>query len=314
MNTINHDRLFKELISHFFIEFIDLFLPELGAYLDKGSSIVPLDKEVFTDITSWESHEVDLIMKVKVRGEEAFFLVHIENQASAQTDFPKRMFRYFSRLHEKYDLPIYPVVVFSYDTPKREAEDRYNIDFPGKSVLQFGYSVVQLNRLSWRDYVRSENPIASALMAKMQMEKWERPKVKVECLRLLATLKLNRAKTKLIGVFIDSYLRLTGEEMKQYEREFEQLAPNEREDTMEFLTDWERRGIEQGLQRGRMEGIDRVLSKLIRKRFNHAPTEVFSILSKLSADELDELSESILDFSELSELEKWLSQTVNKDH
>jgi hypothetical protein len=286
MNTINHDRLFKELISHFFIEFIDLFLPELGGYLDPDSTIVPLDKEIFTDITSGESHEVDLIMKVKVRGEDAFFLVHLENQATAQNDFPKRMFRYFSRLHEKYDLPIYPVVVFSYDTPKREAEDRYNIDFPGKSVLQFGYSVVQLNRLSWRDYVKSENPIASALMAKMQMEEWERPKVKVECLRLLATLKLNRAKTKLIGVFIDSYLRLTGDEMTQYEREFEQLAPKVREYAEELMTDWERRGMEQGIEQGRMEGIKELIKNAKLAGFSIEQIQLFSGLSKEEIEQI----------------------------
>jgi hypothetical protein len=314
MNTINHDRLFKELISHFFIEFIDLLLPELGAYLDRGSSIVPLDKEVFTDITSGESHEVDLIMKVQVRGEQAFFLIHIENQASAQTDFPKRMFRYFSRLHEKYDLPIYPIVIFSYDTPKREAENGYHIAFPGKSVLQFSYSVVQLNRLSWRDYVKSENPIASALMAKMQMEKSERPKVKVECLRLLVTLKLNRAKTRLISGFIDSYLRLTGDEMRQYEREFEQLAPNVREETMEIMSDWERRGIEQGIEQGIGRGKRELLSRQIRKRFRNVSSELLNLLGQLSTTKLDDLSESILDFKDLSELEEWLGQAVKEEH
>ena len=313
MNTINHDRLFKELISHFFIEFVDLFLPELGRYLDRESAIVPLDKEVFTDITSGESHEVDLIMKVKVRGEDAFFLVHIENQATAQTDFPKRMFRYFSRLHERYDLPIYPIVVFSYDVPKRKAETSYCIVFSDKNVLQFEYSVVQLNRFYWRDFVKSTNPVASALMAKMRMEQSERPKVKVECLRLLVTLKLNHAKTRLISGFIDSYLRLTGEEMKQYEREFEQLAPSVRDDTMEIMSDWERRGMEQGIIEGIIRGVEKVISKQIRRRFKDANPEVFSLLGKLSSDELDELSEAILDFSELSELEKWLKEAAQKE-
>jgi len=34
---IHHDRLFKELIITFFAEFIELFLPELAGYPDKGS-------------------------------------------------------------------------------------------------------------------------------------------------------------------------------------------------------------------------------------------------------------------------------------
>ncbi len=113
---MDHDRLFKELLSHFFVEFVDLFFPELGQYLDREAAIVSLDKEVFTDVTLGETHEVDLLMKARVRGEDAFFLIHVENQSTAQSEFPKRMFRYFARLTEKYDLPVYPVVVFSYDS------------------------------------------------------------------------------------------------------------------------------------------------------------------------------------------------------
>jgi hypothetical protein len=153
--------------------------------------------------------------------------------------------------------------------------------------------------------VRSENPIASALMAKMQMELWERPKVKVECLRLLTTLKLNRAKTKLIGVFIDSYLRLTGEEMKQYEREFEQLAPEVREDAMEFMTDWERKGWEEGRFEGISQGKEQILARMIRKRFANISPELFAALEHLTSEELDEISEELFDFADVGALERW---------
>ncbi|HKV42184.1 MAG TPA: hypothetical protein VJX67_23475, partial [Blastocatellia bacterium] len=46
---IDHDRLFKELISTFFIEFLALFLPEICFYIEEGS-LEFLDKEIFTDI------------------------------------------------------------------------------------------------------------------------------------------------------------------------------------------------------------------------------------------------------------------------
>jgi hypothetical protein len=48
---IDHDRLFKELLTTFFVEFLDLFLPEVCAYLEQDSTEF-LDKEVFTDVTS----------------------------------------------------------------------------------------------------------------------------------------------------------------------------------------------------------------------------------------------------------------------
>ena len=85
---MDHDRLFKELLSTFFVEFFDLFLPDVGAALDHTVPFVPMDKEVFTDVTRGEKHEVDVLMKARFRGEDAFFLIHVENQATAQADFP----------------------------------------------------------------------------------------------------------------------------------------------------------------------------------------------------------------------------------
>ena len=46
--------------------------------------------------------------------------VPIQHQAEAQANFSRRMFRYFTRLYEKYDLPVYPIVLFSYAAPLRE--------------------------------------------------------------------------------------------------------------------------------------------------------------------------------------------------
>lgn len=83
---IDHDRLFKELISTFFVEFLELFFPEVLAYLDRDS-ITFLDKEIFTDITFGDRYEADLIVKAKFRSQESFFLIHVENQAQQQANF-----------------------------------------------------------------------------------------------------------------------------------------------------------------------------------------------------------------------------------
>lgn len=300
---MDHDRLFKELLSTFFVEFIDLFLPQVGAYLDRDTAVVPMDKEIFTDVTLGGKHEVDLLMRARFRGEEAFFLIHVENQSTAQSDFPKRMFRYFARLTEKYDLPVYPVVVFSYDAPVRSEPDRYMVAFPGETVLQFKYRVIQLNRLPWRRFVRQENPVASALMAKMKMSIRDRPKVKAECLRLLASLKLDPARTALIGGFIDSYLSLTAHEMKQYERALAGFTPAERNATMELMTSWHR----EGRQEGRQEGKESLVVRLLRRRLGSIPADVPVRLDRLSPEQLDDLGEALLDFRTNADLEQWLS-------
>ena len=87
---IDHDRLFKELISTFFIEFIELFFPEVLKYIDTNS-VSLLDKEIFTDVTAGDKYETDLIAKVKFLGEPSYFLVHIEAESGAKSKFNQRI-------------------------------------------------------------------------------------------------------------------------------------------------------------------------------------------------------------------------------
>ena len=62
--------------------------------------------------------------------------------------------------------------------------------------------------MSWRDFARRPNPVAVALMTKMQIAPEDRPKVKLECLRQLLTLKLDDARMTLVRGFMDAYLEL----------------------------------------------------------------------------------------------------------
>lgn len=126
---MDHDRLFKELLTTFFREFVELFLPDVAQYME-GDRFDFLDKEVFTDVSSAERHEVDLLVRARFRDRgEAYFLLHVENQASPQEGFAQRMFRYFARLHEKHVLPIYPVAIFSYDQPLRRSRTDIRSNF-----------------------------------------------------------------------------------------------------------------------------------------------------------------------------------------
>jgi hypothetical protein len=57
-------------------------------------------------------------------------------------------------------------------------------------VLEFNCAAIQLNRLDWRDFLKRDNPAASALMAKMGVRPEDRPKVRAACLGMIVRLKL----------------------------------------------------------------------------------------------------------------------------
>ncbi len=292
---MDHDRLFKELLTTFFVEFVDLFFPELAAYMDAGS-ITFLDKEVFTDVTQGERHEADVVVQVTFRDQPLCFLIHVEAQAQPEADFPRRMFRYFARLHEKYGLPVYPIAVFSNDEPQRAEPDTYRIAFPDLDVLSFRFRVVQLNQLDWRGFADRTSPIAAALMAKMRMEPADRARVKLACLRMLAKLQLDPARRELISGFVDSYLRLTIEQEEQFEAELAAIEPREKGDVMEIVTSW-------------MEKGKRVLVlRQLRSRLGALDEGAESRIEALTTERLEELGEALLDFRTPGELAVWLQE------
>ncbi len=301
---MDHDRLFKELLTTFFMDFLEVFCPELAQDLDPGS-LGFLDKEVFTDVTHGDRHEVDLVAKAKFRGEPLAFLIHVEAQARQQDIFPQRMFTYFARFHEKYNLPVYPIAVFSFQTPREQEPDEYRIAFADLAVLSFRFRVVQLNQLAWQDFEKRTNPILAALMVTMRREPKERAPVMLACLRMLAKLPLDPVRRELISGFIDSYLQLTIEEELQFAAELKELHPQEKESVMEIVTSW----MEKGLEQGRQEGLDherKVLLRQLRKRLGSLDPAVEAQIQSLAADRLEQLGEALLDFNALADLDAWL--------
>ena len=301
---IDHDRLFKELLGTFFAEFLELFVPDLTAYLDIRS-IEFVDKEVFTDITLGTTHLADLVAKAKCRDQESFFLIHLEHQAQSQTEFSRRMFSYFAALFGRHNLPVYPIALFSHGSLKPESNE-FRIAFPNKEVLRFEYDVVQLSRLKWQDFVGRPNPVASALMARMGMAPEDRPQAKLECLRSLVTLGLNPARERLISGFIDSYLRLDERETLLFEQQRVKI-PNETEKAkvMELTTSWK----EEGRAEERREAHERecqLILRPLRKRFGKFDPEWEDGVRKLSSDQLQALAEASVDFRSIAELKNWL--------
>jgi hypothetical protein len=304
--SIDHDRLFKELLTTFFVEFVEAFLPDVFAYLEP-ESIVFLDKEIFMDITEGKRYESDIVVQAKFQGRDAFFLLIVENQSTPQSEFPDRMFNYVGRFWEKFRLPIYPVALFSYDQPLKLAPNTFSMEFPGFWVIRFQFRAIQLNQLSWKDYAKKRNPAATALMVKMQIPEDERVKVRLECLRLIVTLKLDPARSQLIAGFVRTYLQMTRLELVELQREVG-LLPREELNTMMTLTnEWIEIGEEKGIEKGRTEGIAKGIVEGIEQGMERGrAAEARSLILRWGVKRLgapDPAVEAALEASDLARLE-----------
>jgi hypothetical protein len=298
--SIDHDQLFKQLLETFFVDFIELFAPALPAYLQL-SELSFLPQQYFTDILDGDRKAIDILVQVPVKADQInqqqaihTILVHVENQSASQSDFNQRMFLYFAELYREYRLPIYPIAIFSFDRPQRTEPNQLQVTLPDLEVLTFNFQSIQLNQLDWRDFLKRRNPVAAALMAKMKIAKKDRPKVKVECLRLLATLQLDPARNFLISGFVDTYLRLNQSEEQVFQAEIAKIQTvAEQEKVMELTTSWMERGLEQGLEQERRSAI----SSLMELRYGVIDEELLAILPDLMTLNSSEYSSLLLRFS-----------------
>ena len=309
MAKIDHDQIFKKLLTTFFLEFLDLFFPEVLGYLDPDS-VEFIDKELFSELVEGEKKVLDVVALAKFQEQNYSFLIHVEAQSSNQTNFSQRFFKYFCSLYLKYSRPIYPIALFSYDSPQRQEKDVFTVELPYFEVTKFNYKVVQLNRLNWRDFLKQKNPVAAALMAKMKIKPEDRAKVKAECLRLMVSLSLNPAKMQLISGFVDSYLRLNSQEETVFQSELSKMKLEEKERIMEITTSWEEQGIVKGRLEGRIEGQKQgqanTILRLLNRKLGNLSKETENRIKSLESSQLDILTEDLLDFTSFDDLQNWL--------
>jgi hypothetical protein len=126
--SIDHDQLFKQLLTTFFLEFLEFFT----AIDPQSLEILPL--EYFTDIEAGERKAVDVIVRVNFlsrpnapESSRVSVVINCEHQSSTQANFHRRMFFYFAQLHQKYLQPVYPTALFSFDEPYRPERDSYQV-------------------------------------------------------------------------------------------------------------------------------------------------------------------------------------------
>lgn len=136
--------------------------------------------------------------------------------------------------------------------------------------------------------------------------------MKVECLRLLASLGLNPAQIQLISGFIDTYLKLSQTEQVRFQAELDRIEPASQEEVMQIVTSWMEEGLERGREEGRrLEALALVL-RLLARRVGEVEPELQEQIQALAIAQIEDLGEALLDFSTKADLEAWLEDCASK--
>ena len=166
---MGQDQLFKTILEELLQDFLALFFPEAAARLN-FTTLRIADKEIFANVPAGEVREADVVARLETReGDPEIVVVHVEIQAEHKSDFPRRMFEYYSILRLHYGLPVFPVVLYLRRGPRSRLAE-YREALFGQELLLFRYHSVALARLPAEEYVET-SPLGAALSALMSREK-----------------------------------------------------------------------------------------------------------------------------------------------
>lgn len=76
----------------------------------------------------------------------------------------------------------------------------------------------------------------------------------------------------------------------------------------EGCKDGQEKGEKLGLDKGEKIGEQKAVFRMLAKRFGKLPDEVCSAIATLSLSQLEALSDALLDFANLAEVQDWLVQ------
>jgi len=113
------DRLWKSILETVFEDFLLFFYPNANDIFDFSKGVTYLDKELDLLFPPEEGARgvrfVDKLVKVYLKdGSEKYILIHIEVQSQkGNNDLEKRMFRYFYRVKDKYDVPVMAIAILA---------------------------------------------------------------------------------------------------------------------------------------------------------------------------------------------------------
>jgi len=268
---------------------------EVAARLD-FETLRFIDKEVFANVPEGEVREADVVARLETReGEPEIILVHVEVQARWQTDFARRMFEYYALLRLHHRLPVFPIVLYLRGGPGSTVEE-YQEELFGQEQLRFRYRSVALARLSAEEYVGA-SPLGAALAALMRPGKTrDRLELRREMLSRVLESELDDALKYLLVNVIETYFRLSGEEVGRFRRLFSGKEYRKMQEVeLTYFDELELKGV--------LKGKRETLLRQLTAKFGPLPEHTVSrIAATGSAAELDTYLDRVLTAKTLVEI------------
>ncbi|MCF2446081.1 hypothetical protein L0657_19135 [Dyadobacter sp. CY345] len=260
------EEAFSDLLLFFFENADELFDLERGfEFMDKELA------ELFPDLQKkGGSRFVDMLVKTYLKtGAEEYILVHIEIQDGAIKNFPKRMFQYYYRILDRFEVEVAALAVFT-GKQKQKQPSEYRRNFLGTEIT-YKYNAYQIFDHDEEQLVEMDNLFALVILAAQKAKlsdktpEAELSEQRLQIVRALINSKrYDPEKIRRFLFFLKTFIHIDNSELNsKFDNQVNILTGNETAmgiiEAIKMITMEEgiEKGMEKGIQKGIVQGIER---------------------------------------------------------
>ena len=266
-------------------------------------------REFLSSEFAWLGRANDVLIKVYSPQEGEFLLLN-ELQLRYNTRVPKRIRVYTALAEERYNLPVYPVLInILPNSAVQVIPEGYQSEFLGIQATQ-DYRVINL----WEVEVSLvfEENISSLLPFVPILKGGGEENLVRKALKELRTNEKLTDLEPLLSFFASFVLEMpVVQQIMRWDMTVLRESPWYQEILKEGLEKGEKQGLQQGMQQGLQQGELSLILRQLTRRFGSLDNSLREQISQLSIFQLEALAESLLDFSSLADLLSWLEKEAN---
>lgn len=301
----NYDTPWKLIIEKYFQLLLEFLFPHIANEIDWTKPHQDLDKELLAiQKNAKVGNKIsDKLIKVfKKTGEEAWVIVHIEIQGKKEDDFAERLFQYYTRIYNRYQVPLVTLAILTDDT-RSWRPTKFHRELWG-CHLTLTFPIIKLIDYHSRQEIleKSKNPIAKVIQAHLTalLSKGNRQlkfENKLRLVKNLYSLGYTGDDIRLLYEFIDYEFNLPADLESEFMSE---ILKFENEVNMPYISSAERMGIEKGLLQGLSQGTKLASQKMfllvLRKYFtNGIPEHIAKRVEEATPEKLEQWLDQILE-------------------
>lgn len=299
-----YDNTLKYLSDKFPQHYVDLI------FEGSNGDIELLDREVAS-----VNRKIDCLVKIKDITKHTEFILHIEFQSLYDVNMPYRMLSYYTRIFDKYKLPIYPVVIYLFpDRPGLDIPDSYASSINNKDILTFKFEVLKAWEIKANKIIDNNLYGLFPILPLVKHRKTDDKDYLAECFDLVRNIDIEDNKLKADIYFstgILAGLRYSRELIKTLMK-VEILEESEiyQEVLNKGIEKGRNEGIKEGMEKGRNEGIEKSIIHILSTRFDNIPPNLIDLIYRTKDEsQLYRFLELAVKTNSLSEFEKKMQNT-----